>query len=91
MAQKLKTIRHSLAHIMAHAVLNLYPKTKFGIGPTTEDGFYYDFDLPSSISDKDLPKIEKEMKKLIKKNLPFKKNLFPIKRQKKFLKTNLIN
>ena len=86
MAQKLKTIRHSLAHVMAHAVLNLYPKTKFGIGPTTEDGFYYDFDLPSSISDKDLPKIEKEMKKLIKKNLPFKKEFISYQKAKEIFK-----
>ena len=82
MNKKLDTKRHSLAHVMAHAVLNLHPQVKFGIGPTTEDGFYYDFDLPSPISDKDLAKIEKEMRKIINNNLTFKK---------KFLKTNLIN
>ena len=70
---KLETSRHSLAHILAHAVQELYPETKFGIGPAIEQGFYYDFDLPSPISLDDLPKIEKKMKEIIKKNLKFEK------------------
>ncbi|MCD5396108.1 MAG: threonine--tRNA ligase [Candidatus Pacebacteria bacterium] len=86
MAQKLDTIRHSLAHIMAHSVLNLYPKTKFGIGPTTEDGFHYDFDLPLPISQNDLQRIEKEMKKLIEKNLSFKKKFITPNEAKKIFK-----
>ncbi|MDP2909584.1 MAG: threonine--tRNA ligase [bacterium] len=68
----METKRHSLAHILAFAVKNLYPAVKFGIGPAIENGFYYDFgDL--KISDADLPKIENEMKKLIKQNLTFEK------------------
>ncbi len=71
---KIETIRHSLAHIMAWAVQELYPGVKFGIGPVIQDGFYYDFDFPKgSLSSDDLPKIEKKMKELLKKNVSFKK------------------
>ncbi|MFH1656143.1 MAG: threonine--tRNA ligase, partial [Candidatus Nealsonbacteria bacterium] len=69
---KLETIRHSLSHILAHAIQDLYPKIKFGIGPAIENGFYYDFDN-LKISDSDLPKIEKKMRELIKQNIEFKK------------------
>ena len=68
----INTIRHSLAHILACAIQDLYPRVKFGIGPTIENGFYYDFDN-LKISDNDLPKIEKKMKEIIKKDIPFKK------------------
>jgi len=61
-----ETIRHSLANILADAVKELYPRVKLGIGSAIENGFYYDFDN-LKISDKDLPKIEKKMKELIKK------------------------
>jgi len=64
--------RHSLAHILALAVKNLYPKAKLGIGPAIENGFYYDFDN-LRISDKDLNKLEKEMKRIIAKDIGFKK------------------
>ncbi len=70
---KIELIRHSLAHILAYAVRELYPKAKFGIGPVIENGFYYDFDLPEKISDEDLPKIEKKMKELLRENIKFKK------------------
>ncbi len=70
---EINNIRHSLAHILAAAVQNLYPESKFGIGPAIENGFYYDIELPQKISPTDLPKIEKEMKRIIKKNIPFKK------------------
>ncbi|WP_088042924.1 threonine--tRNA ligase [Bacillus sp. EAC] len=65
-------MRHSSAHILAQAVKRLYKdqKTAFGVGPVTADGFYYDIDLPVSIKVEDLPKIEKEMEKIIKENLP---------------------
>ncbi len=82
----IKTIRHSLSHILAHAVLDLYPETKFGIGPATETGFYYDFDLPSPISEKDLKKIEKRMKQIIRKNLPFKKKFITSEEAKKLFR-----
>jgi threonyl-tRNA synthetase len=71
----LEIYRHSVAHVMAAAVKNLFPKAKLGIGPVIENGFYYDFDLEESLSLDDFPKIEKEMKRLIKKNLPFQREV----------------
>jgi len=65
--------RHSLSHLMAMAVLEMYPKTKLGIGPTIENGFYYDFDL--KITEEDLPKIEVRIKELIKSKLNFQKKI----------------
>lgn len=62
---KLHNLRHSLAHLLAAAVLELWPDTKRAIGPAIESGFYYDFDFSSPISDKDLPKIEKTMRKIL--------------------------
>jgi len=70
---KIETIRHSLAHILATSVQELYPGTKFGIGPAIENGFYYDFDLPQTLTPEDLSKIEKKMKEIIKQNISFKK------------------
>ena len=65
--------RHSLAHIMAEAVLELWPKTKLGMGPTIENGFYYDLQLQKPLEEKDLVEIEKKMKQLIAQNLKFEK------------------
>ena len=70
---KIETIRHSLAHILAAAVQELFPRVKFGIGPAIENGFYYDFDLPRALTPTELPKIEKKMREIIKKNILFKK------------------
>jgi len=70
---KIETIRHSLSHILAAAVQELFPGTKFGIGPAIENGFYYDFDLKRSLAPEDLPKIEKKMRELIGQNISFKK------------------
>ena len=64
-SEKLPLIRHSIAHIMAEAVTNLFPGTKVAIGPAIEYGFYYDFDLPTPITQDDLPRIEKEMRRLL--------------------------
>ena len=72
---KIETIRHSLAHIMACAVQELYPDAKFGMGPSVENGFYYDFELPNAISPQDLPRIEKKMQELIRKDVWFKKRV----------------
>jgi len=83
---KIEVIRHSLSHIMAHAVGELFPGTKFGIGPAIENGFYYDFDLPKSLSEKNLPKIEKKMREIIKKNISFKKKKLSEKETKKYVK-----
>ncbi|MDB4604687.1 threonine--tRNA ligase [Acidimicrobiia bacterium] len=72
--QSLSILRHSSAHLLAQAVLNLYPGTLYGVGPDIEDGFYYDFLFKENISDADLPKIEKEMLKLSKANQQFTKS-----------------
>jgi len=71
---------------MAAAVLKLYPGTKLGIGPAIEEGFYYDFDLPKSISELDLEKINASMIRIIEADLPFKKEEISIKEAKKILK-----
>ncbi|PGW24980.1 threonine--tRNA ligase [Bacillus cereus] len=61
--------RHSAAHILAQAVKRMYGNVNLGVGPVIENGFYYDIDLPSSVNVEDLPKIEKEMKKIINENI----------------------
>lgn len=71
-------IRHSCAHIMAHAIQKLWPQAKFGIGPTIENGFYYDVDLDVKLTPEDLPKIEKEMKRIIKDKKRFIRQEHPI-------------
>ena len=73
--QSLSILRHSSAHLLAQAVLNLYPGTLYGVGPDIEDGFYYDFLFKENISDADLPKIEKEMLKLSKANQLYVKSI----------------
>jgi threonyl-tRNA synthetase len=70
-SQDLETLRHSAAHILASAVVELYPGTKLGIGPAIENGFYYDFDLPVKITEEDLPKIEQKMLEIIQKDYKF--------------------
>ena len=69
----LSTIRHSAAHVMAAAVKQLYPDAKFDIGPSTENGFYYDFDMEHRLVTEDLKAIEKAMRKLIGRKLPFER------------------
>ncbi len=86
-ASKLEKIRHSASHVLAQAVLKLYPDTKLGIGPAIDDGFYYDFEFNTPIEEDDLKKIEKEMKKIIKKDLPFEQVLMSREEAKKYLKT----
>ncbi len=81
----MEKIRHSLAHILALAVKNLYPKAKLGIGPAIENGFYYDFDN-LKISDSDLKKIEKEMKKIIASDIKFKRKKITKPEAKKLFK-----
>jgi len=83
---KIETIRHSLSHILATAIQELYPGVKFGIGPAIENGFYYDFDLPKPISSEDLPKIEEKMRELIAKNVVFKKREVSKKKAKEIFK-----
>jgi len=83
---KIETIRHSLAHILAIAVQEFYPGAKFGIGPAIEQGFYYDFDLPKTLTLKDLPKIEKRMKEIIKQNIKFEKRVVSKKKAQEIFK-----
>jgi len=71
----LEVYRHSSAHLLAQAVNRLYPKTKFGIGPVIEDGFYYDMDLPVTLTPEDLEKIEHEMKKIIQEDFPIRRKV----------------
>tara|TARA_B110001450_G_scaffold202202_1_gene191378 strand:+ start:300 stop:2231 length:1932 start_codon:yes stop_codon:yes gene_type:complete len=73
--QSLSVLRHSTAHLLAQAVLNLYPGTLYGVGPDIEDGFYYDFLFKDNISEIDLPKIEVEMLRLVKEKQPFVKSI----------------
>lgn len=68
---KYKPLRHSAAHIMAQAVLELFPNAKLGIGPAIEDGFYYDFDLPRALTPDDLAVIESRMREAIEGKYPF--------------------
>ncbi len=68
-ADALEVLRHSTAHLMAQAVKRLYPNVNLGVGPVIEGGFYYDMDLEDSITPEDLPKIEKEMAKIVNENL----------------------
>ncbi len=67
----LSTIRHSAAHVMAAAVRRLWPDARFDIGPSTEDGFYYDFDLSHRLTEEDFPAIEAEMAKIVAEDVPF--------------------
>ena len=67
----LEILRHSAAHMLAEAVKEMFPDAKFGIGPSIENGFYYDFDLPRTLAPEDLPVLEKKMKEISKKNAPF--------------------
>lgn len=67
------TFRHSSSHILAQAVQNLFPGTKFGIGPAIKDGFYYDFDSEHKFVPEDLPVIEAEMQKIVQANLPYER------------------
>lgn len=73
----LSIIRHSASHILAQAVKRLYPETRLAIGPSVEDGFYYDFDRKTGFSSEDLAALENEMTKIIKENLPIKPFILP--------------
>lgn len=76
-AEGLEVIRHSTAHLMAQAIKRLYKDAdvKLGIGPVIEDGFYYDIDMNISLTPEDLPKIEKEMERIVNENLPIRRHV----------------
>lgn len=71
--EKLHNLRHSLAHILASAVLEMFPKAHLGVGPVIEHGFYYDFLLPRPLTPQDVQKLEKRMRELVKQKLPFER------------------
>jgi len=69
--ERLVVMRHSAAHVMAESIQSIFPNAKFGIGPAIENGFYYDFDLPRSLTPDDLPLIEAKMAEIISSDTPF--------------------
>ncbi|MEI6217317.1 MAG: threonine--tRNA ligase, partial [bacterium] len=69
----LECLRHSTAHVMAAAVCRLFDNVQLDIGPSTETGFYYDFDLPKRLGPEDFAAIEKEMSRIVALNLPFER------------------
>lgn len=69
----IETLRHSLSHVLAAAVLDMFPEAKLGMGPAIENGFYYDFDLPRTLIPEDLPILEEKMQDLLKQGLKFEK------------------
>ena len=74
---ELRAIRHTASHVLAQAVKRLYPETKLAIGPAIDDGFYYDFDREGGFTPEDLEKLEGEMTKIVKENLPVKPFVLP--------------
>ncbi|HEX9679764.1 MAG TPA: threonine--tRNA ligase, partial [Candidatus Saccharimonadales bacterium] len=85
---RLRAIRHSSAHIMAAAILKLWPKTKFGVGPVVDDGWYYDLDAGQTISEDDFAKIEAQMALIVAADLPFEQFDKPIGEAIKWAKAN---
>lgn len=83
---KLQRLRHSTSHVLAHAILKMFPEAKLGIGPATEEGFYYDFELPRTLIPEDLELLENEMNRLIKENLEIKPQKLKKEEAVKFLR-----
>lgn len=73
LSENLEILRHSTSHVLAAAVLEMFPETKFAIGPAIENGFYYDFDLPRTLIPEDLEILEEKMRAIIKANYPFER------------------
>jgi len=82
----LEKMRHSASHVLAEAVLKIYPDAKLGIGPAIENGYYYDFEFAEPLEEEDLKAIEDEMKKIIKKKLPITQTFMKRKDAIKYLK-----
>src|SRR5579859_3013797 len=72
-ASQLDVMRHSAAHVLARAVQQLYPGSRLGIGPVIENGFYYDIDIPESLRESDLPRIELAMRQIVAAAEPFRR------------------
>src|SRR5436305_13955925 len=73
----LQRMRHSAAHVMAEAVQEMFPGAKFAIGPASEDGFYYDFELPRAFTPDDLPEIEQRLARIVAGKYPFIRDRWP--------------
>ena len=82
---ELRAIRHTASHVLAQAVKRLYPDTKLAIGPAIDDGFYYDFDREGGFTPEDLEKLEAEMTRIVKENLPVKPFVLPRAEAIKFM------
>ena len=70
-------MRHTCAHVLAQAVLEIFPDAKLGIGPVIENGFYYDFQFPRALTPEDLPAIEERMGRIVKANLKMSRYVLP--------------
>jgi threonyl-tRNA synthetase len=95
--EALEVYRHSSAHLLAAAVLELFPETKLGHGPPTESGFFYDFYRPTPFTPEDLEKIEKKMQELVQQNIPYAREFLPrdqglqeFKKERDFMKCHFI-
>lgn len=86
--KRINKIRHSTSHVLAMSVMKIFPKAKLGIGPATEDGFYYDFELERSLTPDDLKKIQKIMQKNISQNIKFEHQEWGILKASNFFKKN---
>ena len=84
MDENLHNLRHSLAHILASAVLEMFPKAQLGVGPVIDTGFFYDFLLPRTLTPEDLKKLEKRMRELVKQKLPFERQEMTIHEAKTY-------
>lgn len=87
--EKLAVIRHSMSHVMASAVLEMFPDAQIAIGPAIENGFYYDFDLPRPLTEEDFPEIEKRMKRIIAANLPITRRVVSKKEAREVFKDQI--
>lgn len=87
MEEKLHAMRHSAAHILAAAVQKLYPEARFGVGPVVDHGFYYDIRLANTLTEADLAKLEKEMKSIIKQDLPIQREEWGIEQAIEFFES----
>ncbi len=84
--EALEILNHSTAHLLAQAIKGMYPEAKFGVGPAVDGGFYYDIDIDTQLSESDLPKIELQMKKLVKKAYKFERKNLSISEAKEMFK-----
>lgn len=88
MSETIHAMRHSAAHVLAAALQKLYPGAKFGVGPVIEHGFYYDVAFEGMISERDLKKIQKEMRSIVKRNLPIEHSKWSIEQAIEFFQNN---